>query len=570
MIKVTKQSVKEKKKSACGKWVTTSYLARDSSSGQQVVLESSQLQAGADLSPFTVLHAFLRQASSPCFQRSLCYEAQSSSSLFQAVLEHLPKTLGDLFPDTQSCPWAPQTLLRMFGGLLGALKEAGSKGIPHRQIAWEAIFCQEESFKLGNFYPVTKDSTELYALYSSQKQRYLSPELRSGLENGRIDARLDAHKADIYALGVLFLQILLWTPLDSLDREPENVYEVLRSVSGFRQFHARIGLMLTPDPAQRPGLEELYEVWIGAESSEPQLCSGCKGAILGLGVSRREGRFCSENCYMRTSSQGRANCGKCGVNLKLNSELADRTCRTCKKAQNASLPALPGPAFSPLVPQPPAFQPSPLVPPQPVFQPSPLTPQQTAIQPSPFPQQPAFQPSLIPQQFAFPRSPPQSQAFPAVQHTCVICWKPFPPSGPSPHPNHSSEVVDFCSDACKAIWISTEQEWDFGRSIPDNAQFCMMCAMVPVPGRAIGLPCDPLNHIFCSLSCLSLYQSEQTSKGKPLVCPSCRVPIEAQVCTGCGGSGEMMQLSCGHPYCSRCFAVCTAVRCVRCGPLPRH
>lgn len=546
MIKLTQQCVLGKKKSACGKWVTTSYLARDSG-GQQVVLESSQLQAGADLSSFTVLHSFLRQARSPCVQRSLCYEAQSSPGVFQAVLEHHPNTLESLFPDFQSCPWAPQALLRMFGGLLEALKEAGSKGIPHRQVAWEAVFCLEESFKLGRFYPVTKDSTELYALYSSQRQRYLSPEVREGLECGLIDAGLDPHKADIYALGVLFLQILLWTPLDALDREPENVYEVLRSISGLRQFHTRIGLMLTSDPVQRPSLEAIYDIWMKAENSEPQVCAGCKGAFPGLGVTEREGRFCSQNCYVRTQGKGRANCGKCGGNLKLNSELLDRTCRACKKAQNTGLIALnPAPAFSPLIPQPPVSEPRPSIPQRPTSQLGPL----------------------VPQQVVFPGN--QFQGFPAAQHICVICCKPFPAPGPSPHPNHSSEVVDFCSDACKAVWVSAEQEWDFGRTIPDNAQFCMMCAMVPVPGRSIGLPCDPLNHLFCSLNCLTLYQSEQTSKGRPLECPLCRVPIEmSQVCIGCGGSGEIMHLSCGHPYCSRCFAACTAVRCIRCGPLPR-
>jgi len=151
----------------------------------------------------------------------------------------------------------------------------------------------------------------------------------------------------------------------------------------------------------------------------------------------------------------------------------------------------------------------------------------------------------------------------------VVCWQPFVAPGPSPHPRHSSEVVDFCSDTCKELWINSEQEWDFGRNIPDNAQFCMMCGMVPVPGQEIGLTCNPL-HLFCSLNCLSLYQSEQTSKGRQLVCPSCGAPFGfSLVCTGCGASGQMLNLSCGHPYCTRCFAVCMAARCVRCGPLPR-
>ena len=165
---------------------------------------------------------------------------------------------------------------------------------------------------------------------------------------------------------------------------------------------------------------------------------------------------------------------------------------------------------------------------------------------------------------------------------CKICFKEFVVSSPAPHPAHTSEVIDFCSPECKSTWINQEQEWDFGRNIPDDCLFCMHCAMVPV--HPIPLPCSPERHVFCSLECVAGFIREEMGRvhgdAGRIACPSCQAPIPREILEGwgigqaggapvrqpaslhlrlqpsschlCHAPGPLRPLECHHTLCQQC------------------
>ena len=459
MLKTTQLAQISKKKLGEGRWLQTRYLAREENTGHKVVLEHTEFLSSGYTEAFSALHEFLHTCSSAFLLKVLGFRLIPAENSFKAVFEYVPNTIFSVKDEFCDCPWTSDSLFKQYFGLINALKEAHKAGISHRQISTDTVYYHENSLKLGGFYPPIHDKTALFALYSSQKPRYWSPELRLMLENGEISEDLDVGKADVYALGVVFLQIYMWQELDVLDEKQENVYAVLSSIRGMRGVYEKVGVMVSREPRERAGLEELLQMWRRDGEGERQWV---REIVQGSQQTRER----------RTTER----CSRCGGNVKLTSEVQAGMCRRCKAGEKKT-------------------------PPKPIF--------------------PPVSPKIVPQ--AQLVAPVQSSA---EQCTCVVCFRKFAQQSAPPHRDHSSEVIDFCSDACKCLYINSEQEDAFGRHIPDTALFCMQCAL-PVSVHAIPLVCAPSDHQFCGERCLSSYVSGALSKGLPVVCPACNAALAA-------------------------------------------
>lgn len=179
------------------------------------------------------------------------------------LTEPLEESLSkDLITRRETWNWySNEELWRIMWKLIEVLSFAHSQGVSHRCIHPENCYFRNDQIKLGGFehaawhLEIQRSRSTLVG-----RKTYYSPELRqalSSLEATGKRCEYDPIKADVYALGVLILDLASLGEVSS-ERNQLNVESLMaRGSEHYAEIMTWVALMLTRDKDQRPSFADL-------------------------------------------------------------------------------------------------------------------------------------------------------------------------------------------------------------------------------------------------------------------------------------------------------------------------
>lgn len=223
----------------------------------------------------------------------LIEDTQTFERSFLLFFDLVPENLALLLKRKKSTKarFNFQEIYSLYRALLNCLTYAQLRHVRHRKICPQNIFCESEeelyfsSIRVSDFAAAeeqrkNKSKQLLGSDISDFEVKYLSPELR----NSGLEEEVDFYKADVFALGILLLEMAtfmfptnleyneqqyIFVNTSDLAHELGDMIKEMRRIYSERikpvekaKFEFFIGLlesMLSLDPAARPDFNELYK-----------------------------------------------------------------------------------------------------------------------------------------------------------------------------------------------------------------------------------------------------------------------------------------------------------------------
>jgi len=159
-------------------------------------------------------------------------------------------------------PWKTQELREYFAQLVDVFAYAQRLKISHRDIKPQNIFLtSRKEIKVGDFGAAKQMKLDLTSTLQGSPY-YLSPELKLRFRcMSPIMSDYNPYRADVYSLGLTFLQMILLEmseKLQNLEQISMNT-ELILSGERISPFKALLTAMLAPNPDTRPSFLELQD-----------------------------------------------------------------------------------------------------------------------------------------------------------------------------------------------------------------------------------------------------------------------------------------------------------------------
>ena len=192
------------------------------------------------------------------------------------IREHCPFTLKEAIQirKAKNMPWGTAELMGIFRKLVSVFYDLERVGISHNSLNLDNIFYSktDSCYKVGGFMYSHHHSflSDFHSEHLKNNSRYNSPEISQILKKDQLSeedfAKVDLLKNDVYALGLIFLEMLTLS-INQTEEEllgnSKKVSQIMNEESKFNDdpTMAIINSMIMENPAQRFSFKRLWETF---------------------------------------------------------------------------------------------------------------------------------------------------------------------------------------------------------------------------------------------------------------------------------------------------------------------